>query len=227
MKIHTLPVGQLQTNCYLIEKNNECLIIDPGDDADFISDSILEKKLKPVAMLATHGHFDHVMAGFILQKNFNIPFYIDEKDQFLLDRIQETAQHFLGQNVIAFSPEKISYLSVETGSLKAPVSTKISNFNFQIIPTPGHTPGSVSFYFQNPRHPKLDSGSHQEKSHNLLFSGDLIFANGGIGRTDFSYCSFSDLQNSIAKVFTLPEDTIIFTGHGEITNIKQEKKYQI
>ncbi|NMC35973.1 MBL fold metallo-hydrolase [Candidatus Beckwithbacteria bacterium] len=233
MEIITIPVGRLQVNCYLlIAENKETLIIDPGDDADLIAQKISEEQLKPLAMLATHGHFDHVMAAFELQENFNIPFLLDPKDEFLLERLSQTASHFLGEKVEAWPPRKITPLSIETiRELSLP-----KEFDFKIIPTPGHTPGSASLYF--PCHPESSMKSKakdlaekkilrsaQNDIASCVFVGDVLFAGGGFGRTDFSYCSSADLQKSIARLFALPDETIIYSGHGEGSRIESEKEY--
>lgn len=197
-----LSTGSFKTNTYLLIEGKEVLIIDPGDDAEYIIETITQKKLTPIAILVTHGHFDHAMGAWQVQKFFNIPFYIHPKDQFLLDRILETAIHFLG-NVPAIAPEKISYL-------KIPNIPHFPDFTFQIIETPGHTPGSVSYYFP---------------SENKIFSGDLIFKDGVHGRTDFSYCSEVDIKISISKILHLPTKSQIFPGHGDSTNISAEKDF--
>ena len=202
MKIIQLSVGQLQANCFLaVEPNsNQCLIIDPGDDADYIVQAI--GATKPKAILATHGHFDHVMAASQLQLRYNISFYIDQKDQFLLDRIVSTARHFLGNIQVPPAPKNVTYFhQVDPNSLP---------FHLTVIPTPGHTPGSVSLLL---------------KDENILFSGDLLFQGGGFGRTDFSYSSQPELTQSINRILALPPKTIIYTGHGEQTTIASEAKY--
>jgi len=201
----TLTVGQLETNCYIVfdEKNNEGIIIDPGDDADLIIATIQEKQIKPLVILATHGHFDHVMAACELQMAFKIPFYLHQKDQFLLDKLQETAEHFLGSHVKTMPPKQIDYLDPKQ-------SITFGSNDFQIIETPGHTPGSISFY---------------AKTDSVIFVGDLIFTEGGVGRTDFSYCSATDLKRSINEILQLPEETTIYSGHGETTTIKLEMRF--
>ena len=156
-----------------------------------------------------------MMAGFEIQIAFDIPFYLYSKDQFLLDRMKETAQHFLGPMEVPPAVQKVKYLdkfivNVEEGFKPSSTNKLFPGFNFQIIHTPGHSPGSVSFYF-----PK-------EK---VVFSGDVIFAGGGYGRTDFSYCSSSDLQKSIQKLFKLPDETVVYSGHGGETTIGEEKEF--
>lgn len=172
-----LVVGQMATNCYLIED----MIIDPGDDAEYIMSRLTKK---PKMIVATHGHFDHIMASYALQLAYNIPFYIHEEDTFLLSRMRSSARHFLG--IMDVDPP--------------PKPTKISNLPF--IHTPGHTPGSIC----------LSIG-------NVLFVGDTIFADGSIGRTDFSYSSKKDLDNSIKKILSHPSGTRLLPGHGNETRI--------
>ncbi len=199
MKITKYSLGQLNTNCYILEKNNSCLIIDPADEASFILEELQVKKLKPLAILATHGHFDHVVAVGELQMSFNIPLYIFKKDTFLLKKINKTHKYFLGFSPNAISPKNIKYL--KKGNMK------IKDFEFKVMKTPGHTPGGCCFYF---------------KKESLVFTGDTLFKQ-GIGRYDFSYCSYHDLKTSLKKLLKLPKNTIIYPGHGEESSIEMEK----
>lgn len=186
MEIKTLSVGQLQANCYLVwdRDTNDCLIIDPGDDADYITTEIINLKLKPKAILLTHGHYDHVLACLELKLNFNLPIFLNPKDNFLYQKADRSAGHWsknkaLKQPLTKPLPEKI----------------KLGKELIKVIKTPGHTPGSVCFY----------CSPH-------LFVGDTIFEN-GVGRTDFSYASSSDLKKSINSIFKLPDETLIYPGH--------------
>lgn len=199
MKINTYALGEMQANCYLLEQEGEAIIIDPADDASFLLEEVLRKNVKLLAILGTHGHFDHVMAAGEIQMSFNVPFYMHKKDQFLIDRLEDTAEHFLGHKQILIPPKSIEY--VNTGEFQ------ISNFKFQIFYTPGHTPGSLTFYFPT------------EKE---LFTGDTLFA-GAVGRTDLSYSSKKDLWNSLQSILVLPEESVINAGHGESSYIGQEK----
>lgn len=199
MKTTKYSLGQLNTNCYILEKNNTCLIIDPADEASFILQELQSKKLKPLAILATHGHFDHVVAVGEIQMSFNIPLYIFKRDIFLLKKINKTHEYFLGFNPNAISPKYIKYLKEE--------SMKIGDFEFKVIKTPGHTPGGCCFYFEK---------------ENVVFTGDTLFKQ-GIGRYDFSYCSYDDLKKSLKKLLKLPKNTIIYPGHGEKSSIQMEK----
>ncbi len=201
MEIERLIVGQLQTNCYLAwdKENGEGIIIDPGDDAEYILNRIKDLGIKPKVILATHGHFDHVLAVFELKMALKIPFLIHSKDLFLLKRIDKTADYFTGIKD-GLVPSADSFLKE---------NEEISfgrNFQLKVIETPGHSPGGVAFF-----------------SRGVVFSGDTLFKQ-GVGRTDFTYCSQSDLINSIKnKLFELPDKTIVYPGHGEETTIGEEK----
>jgi len=213
MQIISFSLGELQANCYLLIKDKECLLIDPADEASFLLEEITRRNLKLVGLLATHGHFDHIMAVGEIQLTYpEIPLYINLKDEFLLDRLQETAEYFLGHKIAIIKPKKIS--AVPENELKifrlAEASAKRANFKIKIILSPGHTPGSVCFYFADDK---------------ILFSGDLIFKD-GIGRYDFSYSNKKQLFDSINLITkTIPEDVIIYSGHGEKTTIKTFKTY--
>lgn len=203
MKILTLPVGQMKSNCYLIiAENNDCLIIDPGDDADYIERIITEKKAKPLKIIATHGHFDHIMAATELMLAYNIPFLINKKDDFLVKNMSQSAAHFLG---IRTDPPPIP-----NAFLKDEEIIKVDDNEIRIIATPGHTPGSICLYIP------------QEKT---LFTGDTLFAQGGVGRTDFSYSSPADLKKSLKLIFSLSGETEIKPGHGESSTLAQEKQF--
>lgn len=199
MRIVKYSLGELQANCYFLIEDEDCLIIDPADDASFILEEIQRQRLNLVGMMATHGHFDHIGAVGEIQLSLNAPLYIFKEDQFLIDRLDETAKYFLGFDPHFIKPKNVKYL--KQGSFK------ISNFKTQVIPTPGHTPGSSSLYLKN---------------ENTLFTGDTLFKE-GIGRTDLSYSSKDDLKKSLKKIFSLPRETIIYPGHGEDTILEDEK----
>ena len=201
MEIKKLVVGQLQTNCYLVwdKETKEGIIIDPGDDAEYILNRLKDLEIKPQIILATHGHFDHVLAVFELKMALKIPFLIHQKDLFLLKRADKTADWFTGI--------KDGFVPSADGFLKE--NKKISfgeRTQLKVIETPGHSPGGVAFL-----------------SRGVVFSGDTLFRQ-GVGRTDFSYCSQADLIDSIKnKLFKLPDKTIVYPGHGEETTIGEEK----
>lgn len=202
--IGTLKVGQLSTNCYLVydSKSLEAFIIDPGDDAEFIINKIAGLSLKPVAILATHGHFDHILAVTELKLAYNIPFYAHRSDAPVVNRMERTAKYFTG---IETDPApKINKPLINNKILK------LGDLSLKIMHTPGHTPGSVCLYC---------------KKENILFSGDTIFADGSYGRTDLAGGDAEKLKESIMKILSLPEETVICSGHGEKTNVKKEKYF--
>ncbi len=200
MDVLCFSLGQLQTNCYFLIKEGNCLIIDPADEASFILEQIQRRNLKLLGLFATHGHFDHLMAVGAIQQSFNIPLYISSKDLFLLDRLEETAKYFLKYKPILLPIKNIKNLESEN-------FLKIKNFKFKILFTPGHTPGSLSFCFS------------EEK---VIFTGDTLFKK-AVGRFDFSYSSRDDLKKSLKKIFSLPKNTIVYPGHGDRTTLAEEK----
>lgn len=201
LKVNRFPVGQLQANCYLlIDEKNNCLIIDPGDEANLVLEKIQREKLIPKAVFATHGHFDHIGVAGEIQLSFNIPFYIDKEDEFLINRLNKSAKYFLGFNPHFIKPKNIEY------SLNKKFHILSSTFYF--LKTPGHTPGSVCFYF---------------KEDGIVFTGDTLFK-GGYGRYDFSYSDKDKLFNSLKKLLQLPKETLIYPGHGEMTYVEEEEK---
>ena len=192
LNIQTLPVGQMAANCYIAGN----IIIDPGDDAEYISAKLTDYNIQPIAIVATHGHFDHIMAAFALQLTYNIPVYIHPEDVFLVKRMRESAKHFLG--VEPDPPPAVTEL------------TQHSLFGLSILHTPGHTPGSISI---------VGDG--------VIITGDTIFADGAVGRTDHSYSSYDDLHQSITKILNYPASTIIYPGHGEPSTVGKERAYHV
>lgn len=204
MLVRSLVVGQLQANCHLIidEVKAVAAIIDPGDDADYITRVMTDEKVTPTHIIATHGHFDHIMATAELQLAFKIPFLVHKKDEFLVNRMRESAKYFTG---VEAGPEpKVN------GNFNEGQTITVGSGAFAVIETPGHTPGSISLY---------------DKKAGIVLVGDLLFADGGVGRTDFSYSSLADLEGSIGRILRLPEDTVILSGHGPQTTVARERHF--
>lgn len=194
MRVEKLTVGQLRSNCYLAidEESETCLVIDPGDDADYIVRRMKDFDVEPEAVVATHGHFDHIMAATELILGFEIPFLASKNDEFLIKRAGDSAKYFTGAETLP-SPEIKVDLDKEE-------EIEFADNKLEIIKTPGHTPGSVCLF---------------SESDEIVFVGDLIFEGGGVGRTDFSYADEKTLIESIKKLKKLPEDTLCYPGHGD------------
>lgn len=200
MKWEQLPLGPLQTNCYLISNSmKECLVIDPGSEGTKLIQHIQKRGLKPIAILLTHAHFDHIGAVDDVRDHYHIPVYIHRNEKkWLANPAMNGSTAFMSQGISARDAEFL--IDQET-------KLSIGSFSFQVYETPGHSPGSISFYFEG-------SG--------IVVSGDALFA-GSIGRTDLPQGDHQQLIKSIhQKLLSLPEDTIVLPGHGPDTVIELE-----
>lgn len=200
IRVEFLVVGPVSTNCYLgiNEESKEALIVDPGDRADQIQAMIEREGVKPVAILLTHGHFDHMMAAEELRRIYDIPVYAGEKEQEVL----ENASLNLSTGFI-----RKSYTMTADHYLRDGEELILAGSRIQVLETPGHTPGGCCYYL-------AEEG--------ILFSGDTLFCQ-SVGRTDFPGGSFDEIKKSIKeKLFLLPAETICYCGHGEGTRIGRE-----
>lgn len=201
MEITGLSLGPLGTNCYIISKDNQALIIDPSGDADKINFYLNEHQLTPIAILLTHAHFDHIGALDTVRKQYKLPVYIHKNEFDWLENPELNRSIFMGDEYIVKTdqPDKV----LEMGELT------IGPFNFEVVHTPGHSPGSVAYIF------------HDEE---FVVSGDVLFHQ-GIGRTDLPDGSLDELANSILqKLYTLPDSFTVYPGHGIQTTIGSEKE---
>lgn len=198
LTIQRMPVGPGQANCYIIANEKEALIIDPGAEAGTIKKAIDRLAVKPVAILLTHTHYDHIGAVDETRKMFNIPVYVaPEEDAWLSDPSKNLSQ-MIGT---PFSVEPADHLFNPDETLE------ISDFTFKVLATPGHSPGGVSFIFDEDK---------------IVISGDALFA-GGIGRSDLPGSNGRQLLSGIReKLFTLPGDYKVYSGHGSETTIQKE-----
>ncbi len=206
LEVTVLTIGALETNCYIVtdKLTKDSFIIDPADTGDYIVETAQRNSLKVKNIIATHGHFDHIMAGAYCQLTLKVPFFIHSEDTFLVNRMKETAEFF---NIPCDAPPpKIDHF-LKNGDI-----FRLGEDELTVIETPGHTPGSICLY---------------NKQNGLLFSGDTIFAQGGVGRTDFAYSSSDDLKKSFILLLKLPPETKIYPGHGPATTINQEKFYHV
>lgn len=201
MKIEQMPLGPLGTNCYIVSNENNSLIFDPGGDAYKVIEYLTENSLTAEAILLTHAHFDHIGAVEELRNYFNINVYLHEEEAlWLANPALNGSLSFTGEEVNAKEPD----IYLKTGKLK------IGSFALDVLYTPGHSPGSVSFLFND---------------QSFVISGDVLFHQ-GIGRTDLPGGDFSQLENSIRNdLYQLPDSFAVYPGHGPQTTIGSEKKY--
>lgn len=201
MKIEHYVVGVVGTNCYFAvnEETKECLIIDPGDNADALAKKIREGGYKPVTILLTHGHFDHIMGVDGLVSEFQLPVYVHEDDVEMLRRPELNGGAMIGVRVST----KADHVMHDNDELS------LAGMQIRVIHTPGHTPGGVCLYFP-------------EKE--VVFSGDTLFCE-SVGRTDLPGGSMGTLIRSIReRLMKLSDLTVVYPGHGEPTKIGYEKQ---
>ncbi|MBI5062112.1 MAG: MBL fold metallo-hydrolase [Desulfatitalea sp.] len=201
MIIRSMPVGPLQANCFIVgcDATRQAAVIDPGGDADKILLALAKDKLTLKAIINTHGHFDHVSANKALKKASGADLMIHPLDAPMLAQLARGAAMWGMRSEDSPEPDRL----LQDGD-----SVTVGQLQFKVLHTPGHTPGGISL--------------HADKA---VFVGDTLFA-GSIGRTDFPGGDFDTLIRSIhTKLFTLPDDTAVYTGHMEATTIGKEKKY--
>ena len=200
MEVKRLVLGMIRTNCYIAytQDTKKAVIIDPAADSKRIIQEISALSVAPEAVLLTHGHFDHMLAADSLRKEYRIPVCILEEDAPLLeDAIKNCSAIFFKE-----------YTTKADKLLKDGQVLEFLDGNLTVIATQGHTIGSCCYY---------------DKEEGILFSGDTLFQ-GSIGRTDLPTAKPSKIHSSIReKLFVLPEDTLVLTGHGEETTIGEEK----
>jgi hydroxyacylglutathione hydrolase len=201
MKWSQIPLGVLQTNCYIVENENKsCLIFDPGSEGKKLINWLNKRDLKPVAIMLTHAHFDHIGAVDEVKEHFHIPVFLHEEEETWLEDPKLNGSKF-------FMPQKPIVVKPANQILKKEEAFKVDEFEFYIYETPGHSPGSVSFYFEE---------------NGFVVSGDALFKD-SIGRTDLPGGNQSILLKSIhEKLLFLPEETVVLPGHGPVTTIGEE-----
>jgi len=197
-KLHTLVVGRLQTNCYVIESESTALIVDPGDEPERILRFLTDIRVKPSIIVATHTHFDHVLGVDAIRTKLKIPFLIHRDDLSMLQSMQSRVREFMGLNVPP--PPKVDRFLSDAESIT------LGNDVIRIIHTPGHSPGSISL-----------------AGRGFVLTGDALF-NQSIGRTDLPGGDFETLVRSIKeRLFKLDPECIVYPGHGPETSIGDEK----
>ena len=206
MRINHYVVGMVQTNCYIVsnEETKECFIIDPGASAKQLAEKIKQDNLIPVAILLTHGHFDHVAAAEDLAKEFDIKIYAHEAEE----------------STLIYPDKNVSWMVGCEESYGADIFLKdeetinLAGFEIKVLHTPGHTEGGCCYYIAEEA---------------VVFTGDTLFAQ-SVGRTDFPGGSMSQIVHSIReKLLTLNNagnletDIMVYPGHNDPTTIETER----
>ncbi|GHV51880.1 MBL fold hydrolase [Deltaproteobacteria bacterium] len=190
-------MGPLETNCYVLVEGEEAVAIDPGGKADSVLRFLEQNALKLVAVCNTHLHFDHILGNAQLAEKSGAAIYANPGDDYLL------GSEFSGQRFGMPDTQPFTYQPWGEAEVT------LLGLACQILHTPGHTPGSLSYYFPGQA---------------ALFCGDLLFHR-SVGRTDLPGGDADALRNSVrGKIFPLPEQTVVYPGHGPATTVGEEKR---
>jgi hydroxyacylglutathione hydrolase len=195
------PVGPLACNCYIVgdAARREAIVVDPGGDAEDLATFLRESDLRVTAIIATHAHFDHIVAAEELRRITGAPFHLHRDDRPLLDWMQESGRLFLGVDLPP--PPEVDRDAAEGELLRA------GDVTLEVLHTPGHSPGSITLV-------------HAE----ALFAGDTLFA-GSVGRTDLPGGDTAALVDAIrSKIFAFDDATAVYPGHGPETTVGEERR---
>lgn len=201
MFIHR-EVGPLACNCYVVgdEATKEAIVIDPGGDAEELTAELAALELKVTAIVATHAHFDHIVAAEHLRRQTGAPFFLHADDHVILNWFEESGLLFLGQRLPP--PPEVDTTPDEGDILRA------GTMELEVLHTPGHSPGSISLVAPE-----------------VVFAGDTLF-NGSVGRTDLPGGDSDTLVRVIKnKLFPLGDDVTVYPGHGPPSTLGREKKF--
>lgn len=210
MNIKRLMCNPLQENCYVVsDDTRECVIIDCGayydDEKEALAAYIADNNLKPVHLLATHGHLDHNFGNAFVYRKYGLKPEICAEDQSLLEHLREHAAALFGMDITEEQPP-IGRL------LKHDDAITFGQHTLKVLQTPGHSHGSALFYCPE---------------EHTVFSGDTLFRM-SIGRTDFPESSWTEMEHSLSTVVKhLPEETIVLSGHGPQSTIADELRYNL
>lgn len=205
LNIQPFICNNIQENCYVVsDETRECVIIDCGAqypaEQEAIKRYIADNQLKPVRLLATHGHADHNIGNRFVFDTYGLKVELGGRDEQLMQQLSEQVQHILHQTLTDDDLAPV-------GRYLTPADTiTFGSHTLTIIPTPGHTPGSVFYY---------------NKEENIAFSGDTLFR-GSIGRTDLPGGSMFMIIQSLRMICQLPDETRVYPGHGPATTIGDE-----
>ncbi len=202
MLFQMMQVGPLAVNCYIVgdDKTREVLVIDPGGHARQIHEMVQNLRVRVTGIVLTHAHFDHVLGIEALKRATGAPLYVGADEKFMYEHMTEQGKTF----GIAVPPLPDPEHWVNEGDV-----IRAGNFELQVLYAPGHSPGSIALY-------NAENG--------VVFVGDVLMR-GTIGRTDFEGGSMEELLRSIrTKLYTLPDATQVYSGHGPMTTIGEEKR---
>ena len=197
MQVLNFPTGRINSNCYLLIKDNKCLVIDVAYHCDKLIDYINSNSLQVVAILLTHGHFDHCGGVEQLKRGCkldNVPVFVHKLDAELCTFAQQNWFRIKCENCYPTH-------TLEQGDLQ------LDNFHVQVLHTPGHTPGSVVYLMGD-----------------LMFSGDTLFYQ-SVGRTDFPNGDANQLKLSLKKLTNLQTNYKIYPGHSQCTTLQEERQH--
>lgn len=205
--IHSFQFNAFQENTFIVwDQDKNCVIIDPGcydrQEQEELLRFIDEQELKPLALLNTHAHIDHVLGNAFIKRNFDVEFYLHQNDEATLKSVASYS-HLYGFEGYEISPEPTKFL--EHGQ-----TLHFGKMEVKVYHTPGHAPGHVVFYFSEG---------------NFVVNGDVLFQ-GSFGRIDLPGGDLETLKKSIFEtMFKLPDETIVYCGHGPETTIGREKQF--
>ena len=202
LELQQCVLGPVYTNCYIAKnkETGEALIIDPADSPSKIELKVNAMGARPVAVLLTHGHFDHIMGVEAVREKYQIPVYACRQEEEMLREPSVNMTDQMGKPCSIVPDVFLDDLQV----------FEAAGFSVQMLHTPGHTKGSCCYYL---------------KEEGVLFSGDTLFC-GSVGRTDFPGGSASQIRDSLHRLLAaLPDDTSVYPGHDTSTTIGYEKRY--
>lgn len=202
LKIGKIVMGSVQTNCYFLYKEDEkkIIVVDPADRGEYLYNAFKEAGLEVVAILLTHAHFDHIWGCNQLRELAGVQVFAFEEEKELCESAKLNVSEDVGR----------PYTATVDWYLKDGETVTIEGMEFKVIWTPGHTQGSCCYYFEKD---------------NILISGDTLFE-GSVGRSDLPTGNGATLSRSLKeRLMILPDETLVFPGHGNSTTIADEKKF--
>ncbi|MCY0895709.1 MAG: MBL fold metallo-hydrolase [Alicyclobacillaceae bacterium] len=203
MHIRKFVVSPVQSNCYVVSESQErgaqAVIIDPGDiHLDAVFSYIEDEGLRLVANWNTHAHFDHVAGANLVRSKYGISAWLHPDDLVVWDAVPASVLRFTGETVAPLLPPE--------QELRDGMELRLGDLTFQVMSTPGHSPGSVILYDET-----------------VAFTGDTLFA-GTIGRTDLPHSSSQQMEASLQKLWSLPESLRCYPGHMGETTLASERQ---